>query len=481
MAFGGPNGISDNDLIALFKITTATPDEATADEGEDRMLAQSQQLQPPQGDLSLISTILGLQAAYSKAVALEMTGRSKEALVLYAEVTDFCRRFHRPAVMKAPALLLFIGLSMYRYGMLCTLFALDPRGLGETAQEPESRVIGELRSRLLYDAAISLRLYLMFSPHSFGRIRHEIALMWYIDALEGRFRRCNYQKTFDPELAVLGRGDSLCPESLAEDVFACTMILEGLQPLLPSSKAEAQGGGSAGRVCSSLARLAMHGWWEGLVKLSQSLFVRYAADASTYGRLVLALMATPGREQEAIRAGEVYISIGGREPSVLLVFCQACLCYRSKAQLVISTLAPEGVEGQEESGEECGEGDRGGSSSGGDGGGGFLATIPADMRNPLRLVLGLAYLCRAMAGETFEERESLFERSVEVLERAVVADEGDPLAHFYLAVAYLAARKVSAQCSSGTPSSRHTHPIPAPVMIAKSGRVIYCRLIIPGA
>lgn len=387
------SNVPGDDLLALFKISNG-------DGGpEDSTVVK----------LPSLSQIIGLQVSYCKGVALEMTGRAREALVPYSDVSDFCRRFPSPNSLKHKGLAHFVGMAMYRYGMLCSTLAVDPRPLRSSLASLPST--GMLRGRLLYDAAVSLRMFLAFAPSVFGNTRHAAALIRYIEALEGRFRGSLYRKTFDPEQYTFtqqGTLERFSPDNFTEDIIYCTQILESLQPLLPTSRHHAQVGASSGRVRNALARMARYGFTLGLIQMSKSLFSRYAAEASTYGRLLFACAAAK-RFDEASRIGEIYVELGGKEPSVLLVIAKSSLLFKSKALFVAQSLER------------------------------YLTSNTDSLGNSLTKVLGLAYLSLASQSKTSLEQARTFRlMAVESLERAVVIDEYDPEAHLYLSLAYFA-------------------------------------------
>lgn len=165
---------------------------------------------------------VAIQASFCWGAAREMTGRAVEALLPYSHVTDFARRLpsgHH--LMRSKAMIFFTGMAMFRYGMLCSVLAIDPRpmlrvmkigarpmsrhsssSLGYKDQEPGT--VSQLRSKLLFDAAISLRMFISFQPNTFGNIRHSAALEAYLEALEARFRKSNYQSAFEVDQQFYG-------------------------------------------------------------------------------------------------------------------------------------------------------------------------------------------------------------------------------------------------------------------------------------
>lgn len=392
------NYIKGEDLLALFTTLSSSGDDIEASTTPDVITSFHQ--------------IIGIQASCCKGIALEMTGRAHDAAMApYSDVTAFCRSFPTPNLLKSRGFAFFVGMAMYRYGLLCSMFAVDPRLL-QTVQSDLS--IEQLRGRLLFDAAISLRMFLTFSPSAFGRIRHEAALTRYISALEGQFRRVNYLNALDSEQYTLTQGDSgrFSPETVAEDILYCTQLLETLQPRLPATKLDAQSGGSSSRVRVALGRLARYGHTNALVKMSKSLFTRYASEASTYGRLILACAASKEYE-EGLRAGQIYVELGGRDSTIILIIAKTALLYRSKAGFAVDIIEKA------------------------------LKATPEDMMtNSLRIILGLAYLCYAYQNKDLDEIAKYQEKAVEILELAVVTDETDPQAHFHLSLAYLAVRNV---------------------------------------
>ncbi|PJF19070.1 hypothetical protein PSACC_01117 [Paramicrosporidium saccamoebae] len=344
-----------------------------------------------------LAQIVGLQTSYCKGVAMEMTGRAREALVPYSDVSDFCRRFPVPMALKTRGLAHFVGMAMYRYGMLCSTLTADPRPLRTAFGNGGTTSTGTIRGRLLYDAAVALRMFLAFMPSAYGTTRHAAALIRYVEALEGRFRGSIYRNTFDPEQYTFTQqtAERFSPETIAEDVVYCTQLLESLQPLQPASRHDAQAGSASGRVRGALARLARHGATESLVRMAKALFSRYAAEASTYGRLLLACAAAR-RHDEATQAGEIYVALGGREPSVLLVLIKSLLLFPSKAPLVVALLERHST---------------------------LLPTF-----SPLLQMRGLAFL-------SLQRNEE----AVAALEAAVEIDDTDPQAHLILALAHFAA------------------------------------------
>jgi tetratricopeptide (TPR) repeat protein len=240
-------------------------------------------------------------------------------------------------------------------------------------------------------------MFLAFLPAAYGTTRHAAALIRYIEALEGRFRGSLYRNTFDPEQYTFTQqtAERFSPETVSEDVVYCTQLLESLQPLLPASRHDAQVGSASGRVRTALARLARHGATGALVQMAKSLFARYAAEASTYGRLVLACAAA-GRHDEVTQAGEIYVALGGREPSVLLVFIKSLLLFPSKIPQVVTLLDRHSA---------------------------LLSTF-----SPLLQMRGLAYLSLQRNGD-----------AVAALEAAVKIDDTDPQTHLLLALAHFAA------------------------------------------
>lgn len=375
--------------------------------------------------------IVALQACYALGVACEMVEDARSALNPYSDVTDFCRRFPDQALLKTRVLTYFVGMAMYRYGMLCARLVADPRAL---QGEPPSAA--QLKSRLLFDASVSLRMYLTFAPAAFGLARHSAALASYLEVLEARFRRSTYRNTFDPEQYALTSGGSaarFCPENTPEDAIYCIQLLESLQPIVPSSKEAAQSGSAHPRVRSSIARLARYGDRAGLLSMTKSLFTRFAADASTFGYLVLSAAAA-GQVDEACRAGEIYASLGGRETSVLLALAKTCLQLPSKLPTAISVL------------------------------GGALEHADPDMSAPLLLALGAALLLQASSPspscapsasteQHFELAQERRARAVGVLQQAIATDGSDPVAHLYLAVAYAELRKAPPPPPRGSSAS----------------------------
>lgn len=361
--------------------------------------------------------IVGLQACYAKGVALEMTGAAHEAVLPLAEVTDFSRRYLNTSFLKSKGMAFFVGMSMYRYGLLCSILAVDPRQLGGGQSKAS---VGQLRGRLLFDSAVSFRMFLIFLPASFGRIRYVSALTRYMDALEARFKKFNYGNTFDPEQYALtraGHADRFSPESVAEDVIYCTQLLESLQPTRPSGKTEAQTCASSVRVRNSLARLARHGHGQALVKMSKSLFTRYAGEASTYGRLVLSCAAAKMFD-EAFRAGQIYVELGGREASVLLIIARTALLFPSNVLWVIEFLEEN------------------------------MKNVDVDMVAPLELILGLAYLQKATRQKQIGEALIIRKRAVEILGQAITKDDTDPRGYLYLSLAHLSVYNLTASENS---------------------------------
>lgn len=433
--------ISDEDMGALYQLPLdmepASNDASLTidapDEDDKRPFTRS---------LQLVPRLFALQAALCKAIALEMTGRGCEALIPYASVTDACRRTGSGLFLCSRSLILFAGLAMYRYGLLCMQFAADPSC--DMGKHSQAEATEHLRGKFYFDAAVSLRLFLTFHPVcvAFGKIRHELALKGYMQALESHFRRSNYKGPFDPEqqgqhsLMRRPQGDKLfspadegplhnpfCPESVAEDIIDCTLQIEALQPLEPTSKSDAQNGASSDRVRRSISRLAIHGSRSSLVQLCQSLFARYAADASTYARLILAL-ASAQQYDHVVRAGEIYSELGGSELSVMSVIAKACLCFPCKSDFAIRILEKHVNPNAQDSIED------------------------SLMRNMLRKLLGLSYLQKADHSTDLENLHSFLDLSMETLERAVVTDENDPEAHLYLSLAYLRSHKLTSAESS---------------------------------
>lgn len=434
---------------------------------------------PPSGTFRLPQAI-ALQALLCLGLALEQAGRAKDALLPYSDVTGHCRRLpNRDRLLTSTGLAFFAGMAMYRYGMLCSALAIDPRSLQGAGPFPSAAGTGQLREQLLSDAALSLRMFLSFNPRLFGPLRHRAAAANYWEALEARFRRISYRKAFACSTARLERGPTMmqataaqlsgpanmslsmaleisgpfCPGSYAEDMLLGVQLIEALTPL-PTDAEGAQKGGLSRNVQLSIARLARREDWQGLASYCQGLLIKHAADATAYGRLVLANAAV-GRLAEAIRAGEIYVDLGGTELSTLLIIARANMLLPGRASYAVRLLERQvGGVGKTVAN---GNGDGGGRHSGHpqnppqptEGGGGEDSHQSCSqgqqtiLGNALRLTLGAAYLrCAMAAGCPLAHSRDMIEKAVIVLAEAVIQDETDARTHYWLALAYALQRRL---------------------------------------
>lgn len=210
----------------------------------------------------------------------------------------------------------------------------------------------KLRIRLMYDCAIALRLYSTYKTTSNQpKIQDEwrlqqICMRTYTEALESRFRRCNYRNVFDPETFSLARkqqrlftsnlaNDSAafsCPESVVEDILLSSLIGEALSPDITETKSNMQllkfGDQSINQI---LSRFSRAGYASGAVSLVLNRFNTSSANSTTYGNLLLAHAAV-GSTSEAYRIGQIYLSLKGTDKSVLAVHAKTCLMISGKTK-----------------------------------------------------------------------------------------------------------------------------------------------------
>lgn len=430
-----------------------------------------------------LPSAVALQTLLCLGLALEQMGRAKDALLPYSDVTGHCRRLpNRDRLLNSTGLSFFVGLAMYRYGMLCSALAIDPRSLQGTGPFTSAASTGQLREQLLSDAALSLRMFLSFKPRIFGSLRHRAAATSYWEVLEARFRQISYRKAFACSTARLEHGPMMmqatttipsrdlavsmaleingpfCPGSYAEDMLLGVQLMEALTPL-PTDAEGAQKGGLSRTVQVSIARLARREDWPGLASYCQGLLIKYAADATAYGRLVLA-NAAAGRLAEVIRAGEIYVDLGGIEPSTLLIIARANMLLPGRASHAVRILERQlgrAIAVSATSGH--GDGSGGHSShihsppsphteptkEGGEGTGKGTEhrSPPTSLGNALRVTLGAAYLrCAMVAGCSQAHSRDLIEQAVTILAEAVIQDETDARPHYWLALAYALQRRL---------------------------------------
>lgn len=295
---------------------------------------------------AFLDLYFGIQGCFAYGIALDAVGRVKDALAPFSVVMEYVRRSLSTNIISSRTLNYFCTMSMFRYGLLCANLAYQPTVLTPSRSdrpslasihhevESKNRDIQMIRASLLNDWAISLRMFIAFQPSMVNKSKLLLAADLYVTALEVQFRRGNYRATFDPESAPRGL---FCPESVAEDISLMIQLMQHLQPTIASNRDDAQGGASSPLVLNNIARLVRLHDDEGLISFCHSLFMRFAAEASTYGRLVLALAAAR-RFEEAVRIGEMYVELGGKEPAVLLIYAKMALLYDCKVDSTISLL-----------------------------------------------------------------------------------------------------------------------------------------------
>lgn len=395
-----------NTLVNHIRVLLKPHDVTNANE-EDEMLIKEQ----------LAPKIIAVQTSFCMAIALEQVGKLPDALIPYSEVTELCRRLpFNSVLLRGRSTHYFVGLAMYRYGMLCANLTVDPRPLyGTSSQGSDSPFL--LRSKLLFDAAVSLRMFLSFMPAAFGVRRHLAALQTYCEVLEQRFRRANYRTAFDFDVvrgqdAIQESEEShFCPSSTAEDLLFCSQLIDSISNPADPKDFIISGNSIIRQI---LGRLSRYGDHQGALAYCKNIFTKYPVDASMYGRLVLACAAA-GRHVETVRVGEIYFNLGGKEPSIILSIARSCILFPSKAAFAAEILNAN-FDG-------CSE----------------------ILKTPFRLMIGLACIRESvMKGITYENSKLLYEKAVTVLAEAVVSDETNPQTHFFLALAYALQRKMRA-------------------------------------
>lgn len=441
--------------------------------------------------------IIGVQGITFVALCKEICGRneslfhSREALLLYCEVTSAVRGKEREFLAFLP-LRLPTAMAIFRYGRCCLRLINDPLALlpydtnensatsihdNNTTTKNRMARSNEIRGKLLYDAAVSLHMFLtlpsiglsspkggMASPMLLGWEAQCVALKEYMSALEIRFRKPIYQNTFQQDtlygIQSIGLRESFItddesrrrnehqsvvvgqPVNVIADLIMCTTFLEALYSALPRDAEMAQKGGAISpRIKRAISRLARLRDWIGLESLVESLFVRYAADAGTYGRLILALSSHRVSHQNGtdfvdesnnnsnnnnnitnflrldkiIRAGQIYLEMGGKEASVIIIWVKACL------QCTGVSILARAIEILEEHYERIQE--------------------DGSLINTFRLFLGIS-LMKLAEELPFDERNQVRNKALTFFIEATKEDPLDHIPHLYLSMAHFSLRQV---------------------------------------
>lgn len=271
---------------------------------------------------SVLEKLLCVRCQYISGLVIEAQGKPYQALSEYVVITTCYRDSPFDPLWRSPAFDPFVGLSMYRYGVLC--YQLATVKIKDLPDQGCPIRIDSMRKKLIYDAGVSLRMFLIFvSDNSCGSTRKIVALKKYVEVLEICFQRNAYKSAFSSDQYQIG-DQKFCPENVQEDLLLCSMILESLHDPLPSDGREAQLGALSPRQKQAAKRMARIGATDILVQFYESLFQRFAATSTLYGNLLMANHANAQPDHVYV-IGEIYNRIGGKDPFILTLWCQTCL------------------------------------------------------------------------------------------------------------------------------------------------------------
>lgn len=401
------SGAPDTDTIGSLTLETSTLDDANTD---------------------VLERLLAVQCQYFRGVCVEAAGDAYRALGEYVVVTTCFREAPFDEVWRTRAFEPFMGLAMYRFGVLCCQLA-GPRA-GELPASPCPQVVESLKQRLLHDSGVSLRMFLIFHPSQdaarpCGLNRRRVVLRRYMEVLEERFQRVAFRAAFssDQYRTILDLNEPgravFCPENPKEDLLLCSGLLESLYPALPATRAEAQAGALVRRQRQCVRRLARAGSASLLTEYYESLMGRFAATAQLHGSLMLAYLADAQYERAYI-AGHRYCQVGGREPATLLAFGRVCLLFGAdKVQQALHVLERLAAETALEAAD--------------------LAAKVCAYR-----AAALVLLARDVLRERPAEALQLREQAVQLLEAMLAAGDSDPELYLVLGFAHLELGRLAA-------------------------------------
>jgi len=408
----GQHLVQPSDLETLASLTIG---ESAEDTGDAATISGS--VGPGSTNGSVLERLLALQCQYIRGLCLETQGSAYAALSEYVVITACYREAPFERLWRTSAFEPFVSLAMYRYGVLCVQLA------GPRSQElPPAICPCTLKSQLLHDAGVALRMFLVFGADGTaktGPLRRLAALRRYAQALEARFPRQAFRAAFPPEQyehsAAEGRRPFV-PESAQEDILLATMLAEAghaaLEVETPLERHAVQTGAMSTWQRTCTRRLARLGSAQLVVEQIESLFEHFAATAALYGNLVMALSAA-GDLERACLAGEAYCQLGGKDTMVLICYAKASLRF-GRTKLVASLLEKKAAKCSDEEDDE-------------------------DVLVPLSNTLAVCYLMQAqkMLPECEAEALQLRERAVSLLHSTLAKDDSSPPLHLTLSLALL--------------------------------------------